>query len=153
MRTYYELIKHLETVFEEDQDVSTVTTEGYQDMDNWKQSIFPMVDVFVINELQTENTAISRYTVEITVLDIRDFNNEEVIDKFWRNDNRHDIWNTTQSILKTARNKMIKDHLGTDITLESYTDVKRVIFEKANTLDGWQQTWIIDVPDTLTTIC
>lgn len=152
MRTYYELIKKIKVVFEEDQDVSTVTTEGYQDMDNWKQNIYPIVDVFVVNEIATENTAITRYNVEITVLDIRDFNNEEVIDKFWRNDNRHDNWNTTQSILKTARNKFIKNQ-DIDVTIFSYSDAERIVFEKANTLDGWQQTWTIDVNDQLTTIC
>ncbi len=153
MRTYYELIKHLKTTFEEDRDVSTVVTEGVTDMDTWKKNVYPIVDVFVISEIPTESTAITRYSVEITVLDVRDFNKEEIVDKFWRNDNRHDNWNTTQSILKTARNKMIKNHLDTDITLESYTDAERMIFIKENTLDGWQQTWIIDVPDDLTTIC
>ena len=153
MRTYYELIKHLKTTFEEDQDVSTVVTEGVTDMDTWKKNVYLIVDVFVISEIPTESTAITRYSVEITVLDVRDFNKEEITDKFWRNDNRHDTWNLTQSILKTARNKMIKNHLDTDITLESYTDAERMIFIKENTLDGWQQTWVIDVPDDLTTIC
>ncbi len=153
MRTYYELLKHLKTTFEEDQDVSTVVTEGVTDMDTWKKNVYPIVDVFVISEIPTESTAITRYSVEITVLDVRDFNKEEITDKFWRNDNRHDTWNLTQSILKTARNKMIKNHLDTDITLESYTDAERMIFIKENTLDGWQQTWVIDVPDDLTTIC
>ncbi len=153
MRTYYELIKHLKTTFEEDRDVSTVVTEGYTDMDTWKKNVYPIVDVFVINEIQNESTAISRYTVEITVLDVRDINKEQITDKFWRNDNRHDGWNLTQSILKTARNKIIKNHLDTDITLESYSDAERMVVVKNNMLDGWQQTWVIDVPDDLTTIC
>ena len=153
MRTYYELIKHLKVVFEEDINVSTVTTDGFADMDNWKKNIYPIANVFVVEELVTENTAISRYSVEITVLDIRDINKEQVNDKFWLNDNRHDNWNTTQAILKTARNKMLKNHLETDITIESYTSAERIIITKENMLDGWQQTWIIDVPDTLTTIC
>ena len=153
MRTYYELIKHLKVVFEEDINVSTVTTDSSADMDNWKKNIYPIANVFVVEELVTENTAISRYSVEITVLDIRDINKEQVNDKFWLNDNRHDNWNTTQAILKTARNKMLKNHLETDITIESYTSAERIIITKENLLDGWQQTWIIDVPDTLTTIC
>ena len=57
MRTYYELIKHLKTTFEEDVDVSTVVTEGYNDMDNWRKSVFPIVDVFVIDEAYIESTA------------------------------------------------------------------------------------------------
>lgn len=153
MRQYYDLIKHLKTTFEEDRDVSTVVTEGYLDMDNWRHSIFPMVDINVLSETLTDSTAVTRFNVEITVLDVRDKNNEEVNDKFWRNDNRHDIWNTTHSILKTARNKLIKDHLDTEITLTSATDAERFIWAKENHLDGWQQTWTIDLPDTYTTIC
>lgn len=153
MRTYYTLIKHIKVVFEEDINVSTVTTDSFADMDNWKKNVYPIVNVFTIEEQVTDNTAISRYTVEITVLDIRDINKEEVNDKFWHNDNRHDNWNATQAILKTARNKMIKNHLDTDITIESYTSAERIIVTKENLLDGWQQTWIIDVPDNLTTIC
>lgn len=153
MRTYYELLKHLKVVFEEDINVNTVTSDGFADMDNWKKNVYPIVNVFTVDELPTENTAISRYQIEITVLDIRDINKEEVNDKFWHNDNRHDNWNTTQAILKTARNKMIKNHLDTDITIESYTSAERIIITKENMLDGWQQTWIIDVPDNLTTIC
>lgn len=153
MRAYYDLIKHLKTVFEEDINVSTVVTEGYNDMDNWKKNIYPVVDVFVVNEVVTNNTAVTRFNVEITVLDIRDINKEEVNDKFWRNDNRHDNWNTTHAILKTARNKMFKNHLDTDITLESATTAERLIVVKENTLDGWQQSWTIDVPDEQTTIC
>lgn len=153
MRSYYEIIKHLKTTFEEDRDVSTVVTEGYIDMDNWKKNVYPIVDINVIDDAPTDSTAITRFNVQITVLDIRDINKEEVIDKFWRNDNRHDNWNTTHSILKTARNKMIKDHLDTDITIDTYTNAERMIIAKENMLDGWQQTWTIDVPDNLTTIC
>jgi hypothetical protein len=153
MRSYYDLIQHLKTTFEEDVNVNTVVSEGYPDIDHWRKSIFPIVDINVIGEDETGNTAITRFNVEITVLDIRDFNKEDVNDKFWRNDNRHDIWNTTHAILKTARNKLIKDHLNTDITVDSYTSAERMSAVLTNTLDGWQQTFTIDVPDTFTTIC
>lgn len=153
MRTYYDLIQHLKTVFEEDIDVRTVVTEGYPDIEHWKKNIYPIVDINVVSDDSIPSTAVTRFSVEITVLDVRDVNKEEVRDKFYRNDNRHDIWNTTHSILKTARTKMIKNHLETDITIDSYTPAIRQTFVLSNALDGWQQTWIIDVPDTFTTIC
>jgi hypothetical protein len=112
------------------------------------------VDIFVIDEQFIEETSsISRFTVEITVLDIRDVNKEAVNDKFWRNDNRHDIWNTTHSILKTARTKVLKDYNDEDIILVSATSATRLSLVKSNMLDGWQQTWTVDVPDDFTTIC
>lgn len=153
MRTYFDLIKHLKDVFEEDQNVSTVVTEGYNDMDNWKKNVYPIVDIFVSNEVGTDSTALARFNVEVTVLDIRDINKEQVNDKFWRNDNRHDNWNTTLAILRTARNKMIKNHLDTDIVLTDATIAERIVLQKENLLDGWTQTWTIDVIDEQTTIC
>lgn len=153
MRSYYDLIQHLKTVFEEDRDVRTVVTEVYPDIEHWKKNVYPIVDINVLSDESIESTSVTRFSVEITVLDIRDVNKEEVRDKFWRNDNRHDIWNTTHSILKTARNKMIKNHLDTDITIDSYTSAERQTFVLSNALDGWQQTWNIDVPDNYTTIC
>ena len=153
MRTYYDLIQHLKTTFEEDSDVQTVVTEGYIDMDNWKKNVYPIVDINVLNSPFVENSGISRFNVEITVLDIRDINNEQVNDKFWRNDNRHDNWNLTYAILNTALTKIVKDHLATDISLDTATNAERFNSVKENVLDGWQQTWTIDMPDTLTTIC
>lgn len=153
MNTYNELIKYLKTTFEADSMVSTVTTDGYNDMDNWRKNVYPIVDINVLNEPFTENTAISRYNVEITVADIRDVNKEEVNDKFWRNDNRHDNWNTTHKILKTARGKVKTDNNDSGIELVTATPAERLIFVKENALDGWQQTWTIDVDDDYTTIC
>lgn len=150
MRTYYELLKYLKEVFEDDDHTNTITTEGYMDMDNWKKSVYPMVDVFISGSPYIDSTAITRYNVEITVLDIRDFNKEVVNDKFWRNDNRHDNWNLTRAILKRGQNKITKNQ---DITLVTATDAERIVFGKENGLDGWQQTFTIDVPDTYTSVC
>ena len=86
-------------------------------------------------------------------MDIRDVNKENVKDKFWNQDNRHDIWNTTRAVLKRAENKMIKDTEQTDITLTDATAAEKVTYAYMNGLDGWQQTWTIDVPDELTTVC
>lgn len=150
MRTYYDLLNYLKSVFESDDMVNTITTEGYNDMDNWRKSIYPMVDIFIPSSPYVDSTAVTRYDVEITVLDIRDWNNEVVNDKFWRNDNRHDNWDTTRAILKLAQNKITKNQ---DITLATATGAERIVFGKENGLDGWQQTFTIDVPDTYTSIC
>lgn len=150
MRTYYELLNYLKGVFEADSRVNTITTEGYLDMDNWRQSIYPIVDIFIASSPFVESTAVTRYEVEITVLDIRDFNKEVDKDKFWRNDNRHDNWNLTRAILKQGQNKAIKNN---DISIVTATSAERIEFGKENGLDGWQQTWTIDVPDTYTSKC
>ena len=155
MITYYKLIKNLKTIFEQDTKVSTVVTGDSTEIDNYKKNIFPLVHISVIDSpfLGLANTAVTRYNVEVTVVDIRDVNKEADRDKFWKNDNRHDNWNTTRGILKTAENKLIKDKEGNDITINSAGAAEPLSYSHGNLLDGWQQTWTIDVPDDYTTVC
>lgn len=152
MNTYYRLLDTLKKIFEQDNDVKTVVTG---DFEQWKKDIFGIVHIEVLSSdfIGLESLNVTRYDVSINVLDIRDVNKENIKDKFWHNDNRHDIWNTTRAVLKRAENKMVKDILNTDITLTSATVAERVSYGHMNGLDGWQQTWTIDVPDELTTVC
>ena len=152
MTTYYRLITLLKTIFEQDNDVNTVLTGDFEE---WKKDIFSIVHIEVLSSafVGLQNVNVTRYEVSINVLDIRDVNKENVKDKFWHQDNRHDIWNTTRAVLKRAENKMIKDTEQTYITLTDATAAEKVTYTYMNGLDGWQQTWTIDVPDELTTVC
>lgn len=155
MNSYYELIKRLKLTFEDDERVNTVTTGDSTMIDLYKKDIYPLVHINVLNSpfIGFDTTALVRFNVEVTVVDIRDINKEIINDKFWLNDNRHDNWNETRSILKEAENKLIKDIAETNITITSSTDAEILSFAKENTLDGWQQTWTMDVPDTYTKSC
>ena len=152
MNTYYELIQHIKNTFEEDERVNNVVTG---DMEQWRKELFTLVHLDVTSApfVSENNTALVRFVIDINVLDIRDVNKEDVKDRFWHNDNRHDIWNETLSILNLARNKFIKDHLRNDITLVTATDATRITYAYMNGLDGWNQTLTIDVPDNFTAVC
>ena len=152
MNTYYELLNHLKTTFEEDERVSNVVTGDFEE---WRKDMFLLVHIDINNSpfIGTENTSLVRFNVVINVLDIRDVNKEDVKDRFWHNDNRHDSWNDCLSVLNIARNKVVKDHLGNDIELNTATDAERITYAYGNGLDGWQQTWTIDIPDNFTSIC
>jgi hypothetical protein len=153
MNAYYRLINTLRSTFEEDSRVSTVVTGDTSDLDIYKKNIYPLVHINVLNRsfVGFETTALNRYNVEVTVVDIRDINKEIVNDKFWLNDNRHDNWNETDSILKTAENKLIKS--SGDVVITEVGTSELLSFHKENALDGWQQSWTIDVADTYTKIC
>lgn len=154
MNTYYTLLESLRRIFESDDKVHTVLTGDTSEVDNYRKNIFPLVHILVTDSPYVgDNTAVVRYTVEITVVDIRDINKEDVLDKFWTNDNRHDNWNTTRAILKLAQDKLIKDILENDVTLVTSSSAIPENYSRENLLDGWQQTWTIDVPDLLTDVC
>jgi len=153
--SYNSLIETLKETFESDAMVSTVVTGDATEVDNYKKNLFPLVHIEVDNSpfLGVANTSSSQYNVIITVVDIRDINKEEDRDKFWKNDNRHDNWNTTRHILRTAEVKMIKEVYGENINLVTTTGAELLSFVRENTLDGWQQTWTIDVPDEYVRAC
>ena len=153
--SYNLLIETLKQTFESDTLVSTVVTGNATEVDNYKKNLFPLVHLDVDNSpfLGTDNTSSSQYNVVITVVDIRDINKEEDRDKFWKNDNRHDNWNTTRHILRTGEVKMIKEIYGENINLVGSTNAELLSFVRENTLDGWQQTWTLDVPDQYVKAC
>lgn len=150
MNTYYEVLKYLKNTFNEDSRVNSVVTG---DMEQWKKDEFLLVHIDVTDSPfnGNQNTALIQFNVTINVLDIRDVNKENVKDKFWHNDNRHDAWNDTLSVLNLARNKTIKS--PNNITLNTATSAERITYAFMNGLDGWQQTWTIEVPDDFTAIC
>lgn len=152
MNTYYNLLTHLKTTFEEDDRVSNVVTGDFEE---WRKDMFLLVHIDINSSpfLGNQNTSTIRFNVDINVLDIRDVNKEDVKDRFWHNDTRHDSWNDCLSVLNLARNKIIKDHLDNLITLSGATDAQRITYAYGNGLDGWSQTWTIDVPDNFTSIC
>ena len=151
MNTYYEVIKYLKETFEEDSRVKNVVTGDYE---QWKKDVFLLVHLDVVSSPFTNllNTSTVFFDVEITVLDIRDVNKENVKDRFWHNDTRHDSWNDTLGVLNLARNKVIKD-IDRDITLSAATQADKITFAYMNGLDGWQQTWTVEVPDNFTSVC
>ena len=153
--SYNLLIETLKETFESDDRVSTVVTGDATEVDNYKKNLFPLVHIDVNDSPFTnvDNTSTSQYNVIITVVDIRDINKEDDRDKFWRNDNRHDNWNLTRAILRTAEVKMIKEMFGENVSLNSATGAELLSFVRENTLDGWQQTWNIQVPDEYVKTC
>lgn len=155
MNTYYTAIQTLKQIFEQDINVSTVVTGNDTEVDDYDRNMFPLVHLNVTESpfLSQNTTAVTRYNIDITVVDIRDINNEDVLDKFWLNDNRHDNLDLTRAILKKAENKLIKDTLDNDVTLNTAGSALPFMYKKDNLLDGWEQTFTIDVPDTLTTVC
>ena len=152
MNTYYEVIQHIKATFEEDDRVKTVATG---DWEQWKRDIFLLAHIDVTDSpyISEDNTSTIRFNIVVSVMDIRDVNKQYVKDKFWHNDTRHDSWNDTLSVLNLARNKVLRDHLRNNITLVTATSAERASWAYRNGLDGWSQTWTIDVPDTFTAIC
>ena len=156
MRSYFDTLTYFETLLSSDELVNTVTSGIRSEVDSYKKNIFPIANVLILSSPPNPNndqTAITRYNVEVTALDIRDKNNEYSLDKVWYNDNRQDNWNRTRAILKFLHNRLIKVADDDQVTLVSATDAIRIDNEFANNLDGWTQTFTIEIWDQYTKVC
>tara|TARA_R110002050_G_scaffold237287_1_gene373214 strand:- start:911 stop:1381 length:471 start_codon:yes stop_codon:yes gene_type:complete len=153
--SYNTLIETIKQTFESDALVSTVVSGDATEVDNYKKNLFPLVHIEVENMpfLGLQNTSTVDYNVVVTVVDIRDVNKTENRDKFWQNDNRHDNWNTTSFILRTAQTKMIKEIYGDNISLVTASVGNKLDGVRENILDGWQQTWTVSAPNIYIKAC
>lgn len=155
MRAYYELLRILYEIFDEDVDVNTITQGDITDIDLNKKNIFNLVHLSVNSSTFNENTQV--FNVTIFAMGLRDINKEvDTFDKFRTNDNEIDNLNTTHAILRRGYNKIIHGKFaenGDDIcvlnnpTLEPFTE------QYENLLDGWSMTIDIEVEDTLMCVC
>jgi hypothetical protein len=153
--SYFLTIETLKKVFESDDRTSTVITGDASEVDNYKKNLFPLVHLDVTDSpfISSLNTSTVQYNVIITVVDIRDVNKKQDRDKFWKNDNRHENWNKTRDILRTGELKIIKDIFDADISASAIGAAELLSFVRENTLDGWQQTFTLDVPDIYVKAC
>lgn len=156
MRSYFDTLTYFETLLSSDELVNTVTSGVRSEIDHYKKNIFPIANILILRSPPNPNndqTAVTRYDVEVTALDIRDNNKEYSLDKVWYNDNRQDNWNRTRAILKFLHNRLIKVEDDDQISLVSASECLRIDNEFANNLDGWTQTFTIDIWDQYTKVC
>ena len=92
MTTYYYLINKLKDAILNEPFTTTVTTGGLDDIDNMKQTLFPLAHIMVNN--LTLNGNIIDANVSIIFMDIVDISKDEVTDWFVGNDNEQDVLNT-----------------------------------------------------------
>ena len=146
------MILRLKEVFEQDPNVNTIVSTGDPNqLDSYRQNIFPIVQVYVLNSPSEGITnGVTRYNVEVTAVDVRDMNKEDVNDKYFRNDNFHDNINLMRSVLKRAEMILRRDN---NVEVVGAQAAEPIVYAKQNVLDGWSQVWTIDVVDSINYAC
>lgn len=154
MGTYTSLLTRIKAVFDSNTLVQTIVTGDTSEVDQYKKNAFPLVHVNVLpSPFASQNTTgITRYNVMITVVALRNEAEVPTTDKYWLHDNMHSNLDVTRDILKLGENHMIKDIEESGISLTNGGSADPLTFTRGNLLDGWQQQWTIDVPDSLS-IC
>ena len=152
MNSYTQLLNYVKKLAEDDTFVNTITKTGEADLDQYKANVFPILDVFVVNG-SFPSTAVIRYTVELTCINLRDFNKEITTDKFFEGDNEVDNHNECLAVLNRIWLNMIKDFADNNITASETPSFDKIAYEGTNIYDGWQLTFDVDVPNTDISLC
>ena len=97
MKGYFYLLDTLRNEIDTIPLVNTITQGSLDDIDNYKQSVFPLVHL-IVNNITPNGNAIT-FNLSIIAMDIVDISKEETTDKFLGNDNELDVLNTQLTVL------------------------------------------------------
>jgi len=150
MNAYYEVLRLLKFSLENNKDIHTVTQGDISTMDLNKMNIYPLGHIDLDDGTFREN--IIEFNCSIYAMDVIDTSNELTTDKFIGNDNEIDVFNTMLAVVRRTYLELVKDVYTNDITILGEPTIRKM--EGAvNNLAGWEMTFIIEVPDTIISVC
>ena len=131
--------------------VNTITQGALDDIDNYKQSIFPVVHLIVNSVAPSSNTL--EFNISIVAMDVVDISKDETTDKFYGNDNEIYVLNTTLAILVRIIDVLRRGSLSDkNIELTGTAALEPFTERFENYLAGWTATVSILVPNEMS-IC
>lgn len=150
MKAYTYLIDTLRTAFEEIPLVTSITTGSLDDIDNYKQTLFPLVHI-IVNNMSPESN-ILRFNVTIMAMDVVDISQNETTDRFRGNDNEQEVLNTTSIILIRVAELLRHGYLNDKLEISGNASCEPFTERFENYLAGWAMTLDIILPNEMS-IC
>jgi hypothetical protein len=150
--SYYNLVKKLETYFDNDPMVNTITEGNIFDVDLSKQTLFTLVHI-IVNTCTPQNNVLN-FNITVSAMDIVDISKTETTDKIRRNDNQLDVLNTTLAVLLRFEAMLKRGELLDDLySIDGEAVIERFPTERfENNIAGWEMTFNILVPN-YTSVC
>jgi hypothetical protein len=150
MKAYTYLLEELKAEIETIPMVTTVTQGGLDDIDNYKQTLFPLVHIIVNSVTASSNTFV--FNVSIISMDVVDIAKDETTNIFYGNDNEIDVLNTTMVILTRIIEVLIRGELSRKMEIVGTPNMQPFTERFENYLAGWTATMDIIVPNDMS-IC
>lgn len=132
---FLDTINYLKGLFEADADVNTITHGVSNDIDLDKKTIYPLVHIQFLNFNPVVQIGMVSFLFEIHILKIRDINKVPSSDKWLKNDNELDNYNTCVNIANRLF-AHLKNYNDYDIDLLSQTIPEIISLQFMNMLDG-----------------
>jgi len=150
MKAYTYLIDTLREAFEDIPLVTSITTGSLDDIDNYKQTLFPLVHI-IVNNMSPESN-ILRFNVTIMAMDVVDISQSETTDRFRGNDNEQEVLNTTAIILIRVAELLRRGELNDRLEILGNASCEPFTERFENLLAGWAMTLDIILPNEMS-IC
>lgn len=138
MKAYYYLLEQLQAELLSIPLVTNVTQGSLDDIDNYKQGMFPLSHI-IVNSASPENNII-RFNVSIVAMDIVDISKTETTDKFIGNDNEIDVLNTQMIILLRLYESLNRGSLNERMQVDGFPTMEHFTERFENYLAGWTMT-------------
>ena len=152
MNAYSQLLRYIKQLVDEDSYITTVLNRVSEDFDWEKGNIFPIFNISVLEGSLT-STATVLFSIELTCVDIRMINKENITDKFWDNDNSVDNHNAALASLSMVWTKMNRDFVKNNITASDNPTINQIDFAGANLYDGWTMSFDVEMPMYEVSLC
>lgn len=150
--SYFKLINGIHDLLKEDSRVKTVTEGDIDDLDAYRQNI-PTIAHIVVNSGRDSDT-LNIYDVVVSVLDIVSENNNITEEKFKGNDNRQEVYNSTDNIIRRFIMRFRKQAEADNIYIVDNPTFDKVLDDETqNRLAGWDLTFSVGVPNTEIDVC
>jgi len=151
MTGFYTITEALQTHFNNDVLVNTVTEGDIFEVDLNKQTIFPLVHVMVNNA--TFETNVVRFNISLLAMDIVNISKDETTNIFRGNANEQDVLNTQLEILNRAYAQMLHGNLwDSKVVVDGNPTCEPFTERFENYLAGWTMTFDVLIPNEVT-IC
>ena len=151
MKNFYSITTTLEEQLLSDPNVNTVTIGDISQIDNFKQSMFPIAHILPSNVDIQENILV--FNISILFLDVVNVSKQEQVDRFRGNDNLHDILNTQLVVASRLCDFLRKGDISRDkYKLVESPSAEPFLDRFENVTAGWSLTLDIEIPNE-TEIC
>lgn len=151
MRQYYELMDAVKEYLQQNPNVNTINEGDFFKLDLSKESIFPLLNLDVVNVEFNEH--FNRYNLQVIAADIVDSNfknKKEQVNVFHGSTNLQDIYNTQLTVVNMLQLSLKRGSLNyEDYVLNEDESSTAVPFEQRfeNLLAGWVLNVTVDIPN------
>ena len=150
--SYFKLINGIKDILRTDARVITITEGDIDDLDAYKQNIPVMAHIVVNSGTMEDNLNV--YDVVVSVLDIVVENNNITVEKFLGNDNKQEVYELTDNIIRRMFMYFKRNSVGQDVFISDNPSFQKVLdTETQNRLAGWEISFSVGVPSSEIDVC